>query len=155
VLTMQRQSGMINKSYPLRTHTSLLSVTACFLLLIKHLKGGHALKVIHPICAGIDIHKKSSTVALNETKANSTYSVLNKTLPGIKETAAVAIIAEIGVDMSAIYSDKHLRLGLGYRPKTVRVPARKKVPLPNQAMDTSHPCLYNVPMLQPRKPEHG
>lgn len=37
------------------------------------------MEVIHPICAGIDIHKKSFTVALNETKANGTYSVLTKT----------------------------------------------------------------------------
>jgi len=37
------------------------------------------LKVIHPICAGIDIHKKSFTIALNETKANGTYSVRTKT----------------------------------------------------------------------------
>lgn len=37
------------------------------------------MKVIHPICAGIDIHKKSFTVALNETKADGTYSVQTKT----------------------------------------------------------------------------
>lgn len=37
------------------------------------------MKVIHPICAGIDIHKKSFTVALNITKANGTYSVNTKT----------------------------------------------------------------------------
>lgn len=37
------------------------------------------MKVIHPICAGIDIHKKSFTVALNVTKANGTYSVRTKT----------------------------------------------------------------------------
>ncbi len=37
------------------------------------------MKVIHPICAGIDIHKKSFTIALNETKANGTYSVRTKT----------------------------------------------------------------------------
>lgn len=37
------------------------------------------MKVIHPICAGIDIHKKSFTVALNVTKANGTYSVKTKT----------------------------------------------------------------------------
>ncbi len=37
------------------------------------------MKVIHPICAGIDIHKKSFTIALNVTKANGTYSVKTKT----------------------------------------------------------------------------
>lgn len=37
------------------------------------------MKVIHPICAGIDIHKKSFTVALNVTKPDGTYSVKTKT----------------------------------------------------------------------------
>lgn len=37
------------------------------------------MKVIHPICAGIDIHKKSFTIALNTTKKDGTYSVKTKT----------------------------------------------------------------------------
>lgn len=37
------------------------------------------MKVIHPICAGIDIHKKSFTIALNVTKKDGTYSVKTKT----------------------------------------------------------------------------
>lgn len=37
------------------------------------------MKVIHPICAGIDIHKNSFTVALANTKKNGTYSWQLKT----------------------------------------------------------------------------
>lgn len=37
------------------------------------------MKVIHPICAGIDIHKKSFTVALNITHKDGTYSVKTST----------------------------------------------------------------------------
>jgi len=79
------------------------------------------LKVVHPICAGIDIHKKSSKTqadkirialdnflglnekiakieALIDEKARPYQHIIDLicTVPGIKKTAAVAIIAEIG-----------------------------------------------------------
>lgn len=37
------------------------------------------MKVIHPICAGIDIHKKSFTIAFNVTKKDGTYTVKTNT----------------------------------------------------------------------------
>lgn len=40
------------------------------------------MKVIHPICAGIDIHKKSFTIAFNVTKKDSTYTVLTPVMQG-------------------------------------------------------------------------
>ncbi len=37
------------------------------------------MKVVHPICAGIDIHKKSFTVALNITNKEGTCSIKTST----------------------------------------------------------------------------
>jgi transposase len=36
-------------------------------------------KIVHPICAGIDIHKKSFTIALNITNSDGTCSICTKT----------------------------------------------------------------------------
>ena len=54
------------------------------------------------------------------------------TIPGIKNTAAIAIIAEIGVDMSAFYSDKHLCSWAGVSPQN-RQSAGKKKPAPSKS----------------------
>lgn len=37
------------------------------------------MKVVHPICAGIDIHKRSFTIALNITSKDGTYTVKTST----------------------------------------------------------------------------
>ena len=37
------------------------------------------MKCVHPICAGIDIHKKSFTVAIANTKRDGAYSTKVKT----------------------------------------------------------------------------
>jgi transposase len=48
------------------------------------------------------------------------------TVPGIKNTAAIGIIAEIGVDMSAFYSDKHLCSWAGVSPQNYQSAGKRK-----------------------------
>jgi len=48
------------------------------------------LKVIHPICAGIDIHKKSFTIALNVTHETGTYSIQTKTFSTMHSSILLA-----------------------------------------------------------------
>lgn len=61
-------------------------------------------------------------------KAKSYEQVIQHlcTIPGIKKTAAIAIIAEIGVDMSAFHSDKHLCSWAGVSPQNRQSAGKKK-----------------------------
>lgn len=94
---------------------------------------------------------KLELLILEKVKPHQQIIDLLCSLPGIKSTAAIGIIAEIGVDMSAFYSDKHLCSWAGVSPKIIKVQANEKMFLQNQAMDILHPCLCNVPMPQSKK----
>jgi len=61
-------------------------------------------------------------------KAKSYEQVIQHlcTIPGIKKTAAIAIIAKIGVDMSAFHSDKHLCSWAGVSPQNRQSAGKKK-----------------------------
>ena len=69
---------------------------------------------------------KVELMILEKAKPYEQFVKLLCTIPGIKETAAIAIIAEIGVDMSAFYSDKHLCSWAGVSPQNRQSAGKKK-----------------------------
>lgn len=48
------------------------------------------MKVVHPICAGIDIHKKSFTIAINTTNKDGTCSIKTKTFSTMQSGILIA-----------------------------------------------------------------
>lgn len=69
---------------------------------------------------------KIELMILEKAKPYEQFINLLCTIPGIKKTAAIVIIAEIGVDMSAFYSDKHLCSWAGVSPQNRQSAGKKK-----------------------------
>jgi len=69
---------------------------------------------------------KLELLILEKVKPHQQIIDLLCSLPGIKSTAAIGIIAEIGVDMSAFYSDKHLCSWAGVSPQNYQSAGKRK-----------------------------
>ena len=69
-----------------------------------------------------------------------------QSVPGIRQFSALAIFSEIGADMSAFLSDKHLCSWAGLALPTIRVPAKRNRFASVVLAFTLSPYSFSVPM---------
>ena len=100
-----------------------------------HLSKTQADKIRIALDNFLNLNEKIATIeSLIDEKSSPYQSQIDYlcTVPGIKKTAAIAIIAEIGIDMSKFFSEDHLCSWAGVCPQNYQSAGKKK-PAPSKS----------------------